>query len=97
MTCTPTRPAPDRTQYIIETGNVCTRTDTHAPMVRSDISDRSNLQRELRAPIFLPNNDGNQNPRPGRSNIPAFRNGKVEFPDKGDQERLDLCEAAICG
>lgn len=75
--------------------NVYMRTDARASKVRSDISDRSNLQWELRTLIFFPNDDGNQKPGPGSPNIPPFRYGKIEFPDEGHQERLDLCEAAM--
>lgn len=75
----------------------CARTHTRLRYYMSDISDRSNPQRELGTLIFLPDDDGNQKPRPGGSNVPTFRYGKIEFPDKGHQERLDLCEAAMCG
>jgi len=61
----------------------------------SDISDRSDLQRELRTLVFFPNDDGSQNPGPGSPDIPPFWYGEIEFPDQGHQKRLDLCEAAV--
>ena len=71
-----------------------TRARPHAPAQGSDISDRRNLQRELRTLVFFPKDDGNQNPRPGSTNIPTFWYREVEFPDEGHQKGLDLCEAA---
>ena len=63
--------------------------------IRLDIPDRSDCQRELKTLIFLPDDHRNQNPRPGSSDVPAFRYGETEFSDEGHEERLDLCDALL--
>ena len=62
-----------------------------------EISNWRDRQRELRALIFLPNDNGNQNPRSGSSDVPALRYGKTEFPYEGHQERLDLRDTSMIG
>ena len=63
--------------------------------VKSEVSDWSDHQRELRALIFFPDDHREREPRSDRSYVPAFRYGETEFSYKGYQERPDLRDTSI--
>jgi len=83
--------------YNIETDNkVCVRRDARGYEVgfglgvRSKISDWGDRQRELRAPVFLPDDRRNQHPSPESSDAPPLRYGETEFSYERHQERPEL-------
>ena len=60
--------------------------------------DWSDRQRELRAPIFLPNDHRNQDRSSGSSggsNVHALRYRETEFPYEGHQERPELRDTSM--
>ena len=86
----------------IEADNKRACAETHAGTslirfggVRTETSDRSDRQRELRALVFLSDDCRNQHQSPDSSDVPAFRYGETEFSYEGRQERLDLCDTSI--
>ena len=84
--------------YNLETDNkVCMRRGMRFGGVRLEISNRSDRQRELRALIFLPDDNRNHDPRSGNStsDVPALRYGETELPYEGHQERSDLCDTLM--
>ena len=87
--------------YNIGTDNkVCVRktyTGARFDGINLEISNWRDRQRELRALIFLPNDNRNFNPKSSNSDVPALRYGETEFPYEGHQERLDLRDTSMIG
>ena len=82
--------------YSIETDNrACVRRDARRYEVRFGgvrlkIFNWSDRQRELRAPVFFPDDHRNQHQGTQSSDVPAFRYGETEFSYEGHQERPNL-------
>ena len=63
--------------------------------VRLEISDWSDLQRKLRALVFLPDDRGNQHQSSDISDISALRYREPKFSYEGHQERPELGDTSM--